>query len=342
MRLRARDRAERWLDALWEGRAPRALALLTLPLGLLSLFTRVFASWRRRRPRRRPPLSVVSVGNLRVGGTGKTQVVLELCRRAEIAGLAPAVVIRGYGGQDRGPARVSEPDAVRFGDEAALLACRLRRTTIVVARDRWAGVEVARSLGCNWIVLDDGMQQRAVEPTREVVVVPAESPWGNGRLLPLGPLREPRSRLDGRALLWLHGEGEPAGLAAAIRSRSRAVGFVPAGDLASEPRWPAAPDGRPVAAFAGIARPERFFRALESLGLALAARWPLADHRTFSAQDLAEAAERGRAVGAACLVCTEKDAVRLPRGLVAGLPILALRVELAIERGEAAIAGLLS
>ncbi len=334
---RLRDRLERFLEALWEGRAPLAFALLALPLGLASLATRALSRPRRRRIRAKPALPVVSVGNISVGGTGKTQVALELCRRAESGALAPAVVLRGYGGTEPGPARVEAPDAARFGDEAVLLARRLPETLVIVSRDRRAGVDLARALGARWAVLDDGRQQRALEPTREVLVLPAESPWGNGWLLPLGPLREPRTSLDGREVLWLHGEGDAA-LEAPIRSRSRAVGFVPAGDLSAAP-WPL-PVG-PVAAFAGIARPGRFFDSLERAGAVLVARWPLADHRVYGADELRRAAEHAGRAGATCLVCTEKDAVRLPRELALPLPIYALRVELAIERGGAAIESLL-
>ncbi|HUB08347.1 MAG TPA: tetraacyldisaccharide 4'-kinase [Myxococcales bacterium] len=332
-----RDRLERWLERLWEGRAPRGLALVWLPLALAALCTR-FASWRRRRhPRRPAPLPVVSVGNLRVGGSGKTQIVMELCRRAAVAGLAPAVVLRGHGGRERGPALLSNGDADRFGDEAVLLERRLARTAVIVARDRWAGVELARSAGCSWVVLDDGLQQRAVEPSHDVVVLPAESPWGNGRLLPLGPLRDPRASLSGRELLWLHGEGDGTGVDAPVRSRSRAAGFVPAGDLFAEllAKVPA-----PAAAFAGIGRPDRFFRTLESAGLALAAAWPLADHRSFTVAELRRAERLAREAGAACLVCTEKDAVRLPRGLDLGLPLFSLRVDLVIERGQGEVEAL--
>jgi tetraacyldisaccharide 4'-kinase len=338
VRRTLRDRLECWLERLWEGRAPRVFAFLWLPLAVASLGTRL-ASWtRRRRPRRPAPLPVVSVGNLRVGGSGKTQVVLELCRRAAEAGLAPAVVLRGHGGRQRGPALVTNGDAGRFGDEAVLLEQRLARTTVIVARDRWAGVELARTIGCNWVVLDDGLQQRAVKPSRDVVVLPAEAPWGNGHLLPLGPLRDPRASLAGRELLWVHGEGDGAGVSASVRSRSRAAGFVPAGDLSAEllAKVPA-----PAAAFAGIGRPGRFFRTLESAGLRLAAAWPLADHRTFTAAELRHAERLAREAGAACLVCTEKDAVRLPRGLDLGLPLFALRVDLVIERGQGEVEALL-
>ncbi len=339
MRSTLRDRVERAFEALWEGRAPIAFALLFVPLGLLALLTRWVGARRRRRSRQRPSIAVVSVGNLRVGGTGKTQVVLELCRRAEVSGLAPAVVLRGYGGSERGPVRVlPDADPDRMGDEPVLLARRRPGTLVVVSRDRWAGVELARAEGRKWIVLDDGLQQREVEPSRSVVVVPADSPLGNGWLLPLGPLREPPGSLGPGDLVWLHGDGPGEGVKPAIRSRSRPVGVVPAGDLAAPPQ-PLA--GQRVAAFSGIARAQRFRESLAAAGAQLALDWRLSDHRVFAADELQQAAQEAQRAGATALVCTEKDAVRLPPQLQLPLPLLALRVELEILAGEERIASLL-
>lgn len=341
VRTTFRDRVERALDALWDGRAPLAFALLFVPLGLLSLLTRWGGAVRRRKPRRRASLPVVSVGNLRVGGTGKTQVVLELCRRAEAAGLSPAVVLRGYGGGEAGPVRVlPSSDPVRVGDEAVLLARRCPGSCVVVSRDRWAGVELARAENRRWVVLDDGLQQTDVEPQRSVVVVPADSPLGNGWLLPLGPLREPPSRLGAGDLVWLHGEGAGEGVQPAVRSRSKVVGVVPAGDLDAKPQ---PLTGGQVAAFSGIARAHRFEQSLAAAEAKVVWHWPLSDHRVFSVGELRQAAEGAQRLGATALVCTEKDAVRLPAGLELSLPLplLALRVELEILAGEDRIARLL-
>jgi tetraacyldisaccharide 4'-kinase len=340
VRTTLRDRVERALEALWEGRAPLAFALLFLPLGLLALLTRWAGASRRRKPRRTSLVPVISVGNLRVGGTGKTQVVLELCRRAEASGLAPAVVLRGYGGKERGPLRVlPSSESTSVGDEASLLARRRPGTLVIVSRDRWQGVELARSEGRQWIVLDDGLQQRDVEPRRSVVVVPADSPLGNGWLLPLGPLREPQGTLGPGDLIWLHGEGEGAGVQPAVRSRSRPVGAVPAGDLAAPLQDLA---GQPIAAFSGIARAHRFRESLTAAGAEVTLEWLLSDHRVFAAEELQQAAREAQAAGAKALVCTEKDAVRLPIGLQLPLPLLALRVELEIFAGEDRLAALLA
>ena len=249
------------------------------------------------------------------------------------------MVLRGYGGSERVALPVlpsSKPAQV--GDEATLLARRCPGTLVIVSRDRWAGVELARAEGRQRIVLDDGLQQRDVEPGRNVVVVPADSPIGNGWLLPLGPLRQPPASLAVEDLVWLHGEGAGKGVRPAIRSRSKPVGTVPAQDL-SAPPLPVG--GQRVAAFSGIARSHRFRESLTAAGAVVVLEWRLSDHRVFAAAELEQAALDAQRAGATALVCTEKDAVRLPPELQLALPVLALRVELEILEGEDRIEKLL-
>jgi tetraacyldisaccharide 4'-kinase len=344
MKLHFRDRLEAALEALWYGRAPRAWRILLFgPLALASCFFRLGAARRRRRPfKHRSNRPVVSVGNLCVGGSGKTQVVLYLCGRAVEAGLRPAALLRGYRGRERGPVEVP-PDGPsdRFGDEAILLTRRCPGARIIVARDRSAGALLAERLGARWIVVDDGLQQRDLEPRRSVVVLGAESPLGNGHLLPLGPLRDPPSRLRDEDAIWLHGEGPGLpGLPARFRSRSVPLGSVPVEDLNASPR---SLQGRRLGAFAGIARPERFLKSLESAGASIVIRWVCGDHRVFREKELRKAAETAERLGAEALVCTEKDAVRLPPGLgPLPLPLLALRVSLQLDHGEPEVPGLLT
>jgi len=344
MRLRLRDRIEAGLEALWYGRAAWSWRILLFaPLWVASRFFRLGAARRRRRPyQHRSSRPVVSVGNMCVGGTGKTQVVLYLCERAVQAGLRPAVLLRGYRGRESGPVEVPR-DATpeRFGDEALLLMRRCPQARILVARDRAAGAVLAERLGAQWIVLDDGLQQRALEPTHSVVVLAAESPLGNGSMLPLGPLRDPPSRLRAEDAIWLHGEGRGlAGFPPAFRSHSVPLGWVPAEDLAKPP---ASLKGRKLGVFAGIARPERFVRSVESAGASVVAQWLCGDHRVFAKDELRVAAETARALGADALVCTEKDAVRLPSGLESlPLPVLALRVALELDLGEPRLSALWS
>jgi tetraacyldisaccharide 4'-kinase len=189
-------------------------------------------------------------------------------------------------------------------------------------------VALAISRGCHLVLLDDGFQQTAVIPTRQVLVFGAESPLGNGALLPLGPLRDPLSALGGDELIWLHGEGRGDALPRGdVRSRT-----VP---LAAE-QW----RGRRVFAFAGIARPERFFRTLSEAGAIIVGTARFADHRRLAGRELDRLAARAVSLGAEGLVCTEKDLVRLPRATTA-LPVLTLETRLEIVEGQAAVDRLL-
>ncbi|MHB1844378.1 MAG: tetraacyldisaccharide 4'-kinase [Deltaproteobacteria bacterium] len=334
-----RDRLERALELLWYRPLPSWWPLVLWPLGLLSLATLFGARRRRRRRRASPSLPTIAIGNLHVGGSGKTQIAIELCRRAAGKALHPAVVLRGYGGNERGPLVVG-PDSElhRVGDEAILLAARCREAIVIVARDRALGAEYARSLGASIVFLDDGLQQTQLRPTRNVVVFPAESPLGNGHLLPLGPLREPLAAAPAERTVWVHGSG-PGELPCAVQIRSVAhpVGFVVASGLGA----PRSDIPARMFGFAGIARPERFWRSLESMGIELAGRTAFGDHRMFGAADLRELTRRATTAGATALCCTEKDAVRLS-GLKLELPVYALRLDLRVLSGEAELEGLLA
>jgi tetraacyldisaccharide 4'-kinase len=225
------------------------------------------------------------------------------------------------------------------GDEARLLAEKRPQSLVLVGADRLASARLASHLGASLAVLDDGLQQRRVAVERRVWVVSAESPFGNGGLLPLGPLRDPPEVIAPEDVVWVHGRGTvPPTLRADVVSRSKPVGFASAFDLAD--LRPAVP-GMRVAAFCGIARPERFLDSLRELGVEVVRAWPRGDHRVFTAGELTRAAGLAQSAGASALVCTEKDAVRLP-AIAVGIPVLALRIELEIDRGTACIDALLA
>jgi tetraacyldisaccharide 4'-kinase len=295
----------------------------------------------------RVPCRVVAVGNLTVGGTGKTPLVELVARRLAAGGRRVVVVSRGYGGRARGPAAVSDRERVLLdagvaGDEPVLLARRLPGIPVVVGADRGrAGRWVVERLGADVLVLDDGFQQRRLRTDVAVVCLDAERPWGSGRLVPAGPLREPPDAL-GRAHLVVLTGGPPA--APVERDvRARAPGAVLAWgthrpedllDLATGESVPlAALAGRAVLAFAGIARPDRFAATLAGAGGRLRAQVAFPDHHPYAAGDLRDLAARARDAGAEVLVTTEKDAVRLPP--TPGLRVWALRVRLELQ-GDAA------
>lgn len=250
---------------------------------------------------------VICVGNLNVGGTGKTPVVMALIARL---GEGVHVVSRGYGGRELGPLRVDERrhKAADVGDEPLLLSAF---APTWVARDRAVGVRAAEAAGAKIIVLDDGHQNPSVEKTLSLVVVDAEVGFGNGGVMPSGPLREPVEAGLARADLLVSIGSE------AVQKRFqeiwRARLTVPHATahlsvLETGMDWA----GLRVLAFAGIGRPEKFFATLRDLGADLVRTQALDDHQILS-DTLLKRLEVDAERLSAQLVTTEKDAVRLPQ-----------------------------
>lgn len=288
---------------------------------------------------RRASIPVVSVGNVAVGGTGKTPHVAWLADRVHALGRRAAIVSRGYGGTaGAGPLWVSRGSGPTVGpescgDEPYLLASRAPEALVVVGSERVSCVEAAAEAGAEVAVLDDGFQHRALARDLDIVLLPASDPFGGRRLFPAGTLREPLSALTRADLVVVTGI-EPAATTAPIadelvrlgarapvvRSIRRTEGFVDAdGSVAAAPRK--------AVAFCAIAAPERFRDDLVREGVEVAEFLTFRDHRPFRAGDLAtlrDAAERH----AASLVTTEKDLARLRRpDAQGGLPeAIALRI----------------
>jgi tetraacyldisaccharide 4'-kinase len=240
------------------------------------------------------------VGNLTAGGSGKTPIAIALCRMLAARGKKIVFLTRGYGGRLRGPVQVNPArhSASDVGDEPPLLA---HHAATIVARDRADGARLADSLGAEIILMDDGFQNFAIAKDFSLLVIDAASGFGNGRLIPSGPLREPVTRGLGRAqALVLMGDGEvvlPPFAGPILRAR-----LVPTA--------PEALRGRNVLAFAGIGRPEKFFRMLEAIGAYVVAAQSFPDHHRFTGLDLSTLKDAAQKTGA-LLVTTEKDYVRL-------------------------------
>ena len=274
--------------------AAHPLGHLLLPLSWLFGALTWLRRWlyhRRLLRTERLPVPVIVVGNLTVGGTGKTPLVIWLCRHLAARGYRPGVVLRGYGGQARDwPQRVtSSSDPVAVGDEAVLLA---RRTGCPVS----AGPErpaAARALladgASDLIISDDGLQHYPLARDIEILVVDGQRRFGNGRLLPAGPLREPLSRVAAVDLIACNGPPNPGEhalhpqleAARPLAPSGAAVGGAGAGQARRLSDF--APG--PVHAVAGIGNPQRFFDALRAAGLAVIEH-PLPDHHAFHAADL--------------------------------------------------------
>ena len=305
----------------------------------------------------RLPCGVVCVGNLTVGGTGKTPMVITLARRLTDGGRKVAVLLRGYGRTGSGVEVVSDGrdlflDWRRAGDEAVLLAKSLPGVPIVVGGERVAAGRLAvQRFGPDTLLLDDGFQHRQLHRDLDLVMLDATDPFGGGRLLPRGRLREPVAALK-RAHAVLLSRTDQASEVAGLRRRLEQVipgvpqvltRHRPSGltDLAGGGERPLESlRGRRVLAMSGIANPLAFHRTLADLGAVLAAALAFPDHHPYGPADLARVAAVAREAGAELVVTTEKDAVRMPAG-VSPWPILALRVDLEITEGADSLERLL-
>jgi len=296
------------------------------------------AGWLRQRLIRpfRLPVPVICVGNVTVGGAGKTPTVLALLRIInDRMGARPVAhaLTRGYGGRLAGPVRV-DPDrhtADDVGDEALLLA---RAAPTWVARDRTAGALTATAAGAQIVVLDDGFQNPSLAKDLSLLVVDGASGFGNGRVMPAGPLREPVRAALARAHGVVIVGDDRADVEARVRTE-RADLPVLAARVVPAPTVAETLKGRRVLAFAGIARPEKFFATLDAIGAEIVDRHSFADHHRFGEAEIAllEAEAKRRD---ALLVTTEKDHVRLDphsRARITALPIaIAFADEAALER----------
>lgn len=313
-----------WLENEWQRRGGGALIFLPFAL-LFAVIVRVrrhlYIS--RLLPSWRAPVPVVVVGNITVGGTGKTPLTLEILEILQKRGWTPGVVARGYGRVPRGehdPLGVVRvfPDVAtpeHFGDEPVLIA-RRSRVPVYISPNRPAAARalLAAHPEVNVLVSDDGLQHYALARDIELAVVDGERLFGNGLPLPAGPMREPLARLQsvdavvvngaasrGRERAGNHEKAPGARQFAMHLGRETFVSLANADERAPE-EFAHALRGRAVAEVAGIGNPERFFDHLARLGIR-GRRHPFADHHAFQPSDL-------KLPAAEIIVMTEKDAVK--------------------------------
>ena len=294
------------------------------------------AAWLRLQGRGRSAgIPVICLGNLTVGGAGKTPAALLVARLLLAAHRRPFFLSRGYGGRLRGPVLVNPKihRARDVGDEPLLLA---QLAPTIVARDRVAGAEAARFGGASVIVMDDGFQNPSLRKDFSILLIDCRRGIGNGRIFPAGPLRAPLEAQLARAqALVTVGAGDGAAVVEQTARRRRLPIFH--GRIEPDQQTLAALAGRKVLAFAGIADPGKFFATLEEAGIVIAARAEFADHHQYTADEARYLLTRAYADNL-LLLTTEKDHVRL--GGDPGLVTLAahagtLPVRLAIDEDDA-------
>jgi len=288
------------------------------------------------------PVPVISVGNLLLGGTGKTPFVIYLAGLLKSRGLKPAVISRGYKGTSRAPYLVvgdgsrgeplSDPDAC--GDEPYLIAMRLPDVPVIVGRKRIHPVQAAHDLfGCNVVVLDDGFQHLGLKRDADIILLSG----AEDRMFPVGRLREPLSALKRADIVMLVAEGTFSAAAAnyvkgpIFRCRPVASGLASGAKFQS-----AVPSdslsGRETILASGIANPERFLSTVQGLGWVVVDHFSFADHHRFTDNELRSIL--GRASGLP-VVLTEKDWVKLPEWFKEMEQVQALRIEMILDDEEA-------
>ena len=288
--------------AFWWREGSHASALLT---PLVTVYAAI-ATWRLARPGWRPGIPVVCIGNLTVGGAGKTPTALTVARMLARAGERPVFLSRGYGGALAGPLVVdpARHRAREVGDEPLLLA---RTAPTIVARDRIKGAGIAG--GASVIVMDDGFHNPSLAKDFSVLVVDARRGIGNGRVIPAGPLRAPLDAQLARAHALVVVGNSARGCAVAEMARDRDIPVLRA-SLRADTAFIAGLAGRRVLAFAGIGDPQKFFATLAEAGVALATTRSFADHHRYTHPEATALCEEAERDGLA-LVTTEKDLARL-------------------------------
>ena len=295
----------------------------------------------------RLPCPVISIGNIAVGGTGKTPFTILTARGLQARGFRPAVLSRGYGGRLTGSGNVVSDGQSVFlspgecGDEPALMAASLPGIPVLTGPERIVSGRLAiERFGADVLVLDDAFQHRRLARDVNVVLLDGTSPFGNRRLLPAGPLREPpRPALDRADIIVKTGVEAPPGRAAAdptvdgvsrpvFRASYEALALRPVGG--GPPTPPDSISGRRILAFTAIAAPEKFRATLTALGVEIIKYLAFPDHYFYKERDVRAIAAEAKQLQAEMIVTTEKDGVKLSNSsaLLSDLKILKIGLRL--------------
>ncbi|MEK7686476.1 MAG: tetraacyldisaccharide 4'-kinase [Verrucomicrobiota bacterium] len=360
------------LEVIFEQRRGKRAATIRFILYLLSKVFQVAVKTRRflynARILRDSTLGVqvIAIGNLTVGGTGKTPVVEKFARELQDQGRIVAILSRGYRSKppplgkrllnklllrdDRTPPRVVSDgkslllDSETAGDEPYMLASNLKDVVVLVDKDRVkSGRYAIEKFGCDTLLLDDGFQYWKLRGRRrDIVLVDFQQPFGNERLLPRGTLREPPSHLARANTIFItKSNGDTALLRKLIAKHNSTAGIIECihhplyfeDVFTAERQGIEFLNGKRVASLSGIAQPESFEQSLVKLGGELVYTKRFADHHRFSQQEILNVINRGKKRQAEVIITTQKDAVRFPKIDRRDLPIYFMRVEIKILRG---------
>jgi tetraacyldisaccharide 4'-kinase len=361
------------IDVILERRAGRrAGALRVVLLGLSRVYLAIvqarLALYRSRVFRSHSHgVPVVSVGNLTVGGTGKTPVVEMLARALQQGGRRVAILSRGYKSVPKPlllrlvdglvrrkslftPRVVSDGvslllDSRTAGDEPFMLANNLRGVVVLVDRDRvTSGIHAIEEFGSDVLILDDGFQYVKMRHSLEIALIDRQAPFGNEYLLPRGTLREPPENLRRATHIFITkcDGSDNSALVRRIRRHNRTAGLIECTHrpkhlkdfVTGEVRPLEALKGLKIGALSGIAVPESFEQALVDLGADLQLTQSYADHHRYSLKEIERFVRRCARRNLDAVVTTEKDAVRIPRIPDPEVPILYMRVEIEILSGH--------
>ena len=311
-------------------------------------------------------VQVIAIGNLTVGGTGKTPVVEKFARELQDQGRTVAILSRGYRSKppplskrmldrvlfrsDTTPPRVVSDgkslllDSETAGDEPYMLASNLKDVVVLVDKDRVkSGRYAIEKFGCDTLLLDDGYQYwKLAGRRRDIVLIDRQAPFGNEYLLPRGTLREPPSHLSRASTIFItKSDGDTTGLRARIAKHNPTAGVIECVHhplyledvFTGERKNLDLLRGHKIAAFSGIAQPESFENSLIKLGAELVYTKRFADHHRFTQQEVLNAVNRGKKRLASTIITTQKDAVRFPKIDRRDLPIYFMRVEIKILTG---------
>jgi tetraacyldisaccharide 4'-kinase len=360
------------LEVIQEERRGKRAALVRFGLYLLSKgfhvgikVRRLLYDWRLIRDYT-IGVQVIAIGNLTVGGTGKTPVVEKFARELQGQGRTVAILSRGYRSkppplfkrlldklllrEDRTPPRVVSDgkslllDSETAGDEPYMLASNLRDVIVLVDKDRVkSGRYAIEKFGCDTLLLDDGFQYwRLAGRRRDIVLLDCQQPFGNERLLPRGTLREPPTHLSRASTLFItKSHGRTDALRTRLSKLNPAAGIIECVHqplyfedvFTGERRGLEFLRGLKVASLSGIAQPDSFEKSLGQLGAELVYSKRFADHHRFTQQEVLNVVNRSKKRQAAAIITTQKDAVRFPKIDRRDLPIYFMRVEIRILRG---------